>query len=172
MQTEDALIQALKTVRPIEWNQLPDLNLYKDQVLSYMQRQVLSFDDEEALTSAMINNYIKAGLLPRAEGKKYGRQHIACLTAACVLKQVLSVGNTQRLLRAETEDGVEAFYEKYRAVLDQALNETAQELEQAQEAALSDLALRLAVSSYAHRLACMEVLKRLTPDAPETRRGK
>ena len=70
MQTQDALIQALKTVRPVAWDQLPDLNLYKDQVLSYMQRQVLSFDEDDALTSAMINNYIKAGLLPRAEGKK------------------------------------------------------------------------------------------------------
>ena len=69
MQTQDALIQALKTVRPVAWDQLPDLNLYKDQVLSYMQRQVLSFDEEDALTSAMINNYIKAGLLPARKGK-------------------------------------------------------------------------------------------------------
>ncbi len=172
MQTQDALIQALKTVRPVAWDQLPDLNLYKDQVLSYMQRQVLSFDEEDALTSAMINNYIKAGLLPRAEGKKYSRQHIACLTAACVLKQVLSVGNAERLMHEETRQGIEPFYGKYLSVLDEALASTAKTLEQAPEDSLSDLALRLAISSYAQRLACMELLKRLTPDAPEPRHGK
>ena len=38
----------------------------------------------------MVNNYTKSGLVPRADGKKYGREHLAYLTAICILKRVMS----------------------------------------------------------------------------------
>ena len=59
--------------RPTPWEDLPDLALYMDQLVSYMSRQLIRFDEGSALTSAMVNNYIKDGLVPRAEGKRYGR---------------------------------------------------------------------------------------------------
>ena len=58
--------------RPVPWTQLPDIALYMDQIISFMPRQLIHFDESEALTSAMVNNYIKDGLVPRAEGKRYG----------------------------------------------------------------------------------------------------
>ena len=36
----------------------------------------------------MVNNYTKNALVPRAEGKKYNRDHLAYLTFVCILKQV------------------------------------------------------------------------------------
>ncbi len=89
--------EQLTAARPEDWEQIPDIDLYMDQVISYMTRQHigLELENEETLTSAMINNYIKSGLLPRAKGKKkYNREHIGYLTAICLLKQVLSVGET------------------------------------------------------------------------------
>lgn len=59
--------------RPARWEELPDLALYMDQIVSYMPRQLIHFDQGETLTSAMVNNYIKDGLVPRADGKRYGR---------------------------------------------------------------------------------------------------
>ena len=41
-----------------------DIALYMDQLISYMPRQLIHFDENEALTSAMVNNYIKDGLVP------------------------------------------------------------------------------------------------------------
>lgn len=82
-----ALLDRMRTQRPVAWDQLPDFALYMDQVLSYMDRQVLRFDEEDALTASMVNNYTKSGLVPRAEGKKYNREHLAYLTAICVLKR-------------------------------------------------------------------------------------
>ena len=58
--------------RPARWEELPDLALYMDQIVSYMPRQLIHFDQGETLTSAMVNNYIKDGLVPRADGKRYG----------------------------------------------------------------------------------------------------
>ena len=51
--------------RPACWGDLPDIDLYMDQLISYMPRQLIRFDDRNALTSAMVNNYIKDGLVPR-----------------------------------------------------------------------------------------------------------
>ena len=62
-----------------------------DQLISYMPRQLIHYGEGESLTSAMVNNYIKDGAMPRAEGKRYSRTHLAYLTALCALKQVLSV---------------------------------------------------------------------------------
>ena len=41
-----ALLDRMRTQRPVAWDQLPDFALYMDQVLSYMDRQVLRFDEE------------------------------------------------------------------------------------------------------------------------------
>ena len=52
------LCERLRTQRPVAWEHLPDFPLYMDQVLSYMDRQVLRFEDDDGLTAAMVNNYI------------------------------------------------------------------------------------------------------------------
>ena len=85
------LKQQLMQARPNGWDDLPDIPLYMDQVVSYLSRQMAGFWEGDGLTSAMINNYIKDGLLERANGKKYGQEHLAYLTAICALKQVMSV---------------------------------------------------------------------------------
>jgi hypothetical protein len=65
------LRERLRKQRPVPWEQLPDFSLYMDQVLSYMDRQVIRFDEDDGLTAAMVNNYIKDGLVP-GRRKKYG----------------------------------------------------------------------------------------------------
>ena len=66
------LKERMERERPAQWHELPDIALYMDQIISYMPRQLIHFDDSEALTSAMVNNYIKDGLVPRASGKAGG----------------------------------------------------------------------------------------------------
>ena len=53
------LKRRLEQERPADWRELPDIALYMDQIISYLPRQLIHFDDSEALTSAMVNNYIK-----------------------------------------------------------------------------------------------------------------
>ena len=96
------LKKRMEEERPTPWEELPDLALYMDQIISYMPRQLIHFDEGEALTSAMVNNYIKDGLVPRAEGKRYGPVHLGYLTAVCALKKVLSVRDIGTLLAAGT----------------------------------------------------------------------
>ena len=56
------LKERMEHERPAQWHELPDIALYMDQIIAYMPRQLIRFDDREALTSAMVNNYIKDAL--------------------------------------------------------------------------------------------------------------
>lgn len=152
------LHERLQTQRPASWEQLPDFALYMDQVLSYMDRQVIRFDEDDGLTAAMVNNYTKTGLVPRAEGKKYNREHLAYLTAICVMKRVMSTKDMDLLIREELqgERSVADGYAAFCASLDKALNiaagEMAQrsaEVEELGNASLADSAIHFALMSYA-----------------------
>ena len=46
----------------------------------------------------MINNYVKQGIMPAPEKKKYSRAHIAYLMVICVLKQVYSISDIGKLI--------------------------------------------------------------------------
>lgn len=171
MEGMSELRELLLEKRPVQWNMLPDIEFYMDQVISYMTRQHIGLEDGELLTPAMVNNYIKHGLLPRASGKKYAREHIVYLTAICLLKQVLSIPDTGRLLKHHMNShSTEEFYDNYLRILDESLNEVADNLSVPQdEQALTDQILRLAISSYAQKLACQRLLK-LLPGEEKTKK--
>lgn len=154
------LKQQLTQQRPDGWDKLPDIPLYMDQVVSYLSRQMISIGDGDALTSAMINNYIKDGLVERANGKKYGQEHLAYLTAITALKQVMSVREMKVLTTVGREmrspDRQYAYFCDY---LDHAMNDTADHLdENTTDHDLPKLVLELAMRSYANGLACHRVL--------------
>ena len=62
-----------------------------DQVIEYLKRQCASGTDNDALSGAMINNYIKDKILPRTNDKRYNKEHLAYLIIISRLKQVLPV---------------------------------------------------------------------------------
>lgn len=164
-----SLQERLRTQRPVDWDQLPDFSLYMDQVLSYMDRQVIRFDEDDGLTAAMVNNYTKSGLAPRAEGKKYGREHLAYFTAICVLKRVMSTRDMDLLIREELQDRpVREGYAAFCESLDKALNITAGEFAarigdtEPDDSALADAAIHFALLSYAAGVAgsrCVALLR-------------
>ena len=150
------LRESLGSQRPVAWDQLPDFALYMDQVLSYMDRQVIRFDEDDGLTAAMVNNYTKNGLLPRAVGKKYNREHLAYLTAICVLKRVMSTRDMDLLIHEELQGShsVESGYNAFCASLDKALNITVDEMESRPAGdSLADAAIHFALLSYAAGVA-------------------
>lgn len=155
MEDMTALEERLRQQRPVAWDQLPDFALYMDQILSYMDRQVIRFDEGDALTAAMVNNYTKSGLVPRAEGKKYNREHLAYLTAICVLKQVLSAKDIDLLIRESVGSGqsVEAGYANFCSALDKVLNRIADEVSTRDNASLAYDAIHFALLSYAAGVA-------------------
>ena len=81
------------------WEELPNFDLYLDQVITLIEGYLQHLFDEEndtILTSAMINNYVKLKLIPKAEKKRYNRVHIAYLIAITILKQVLTISEVKQ----------------------------------------------------------------------------
>ena len=83
------------------WNDLPDIDLYLDQVVNYLERflEICAVNkDEKIITKTMINNYVKQGIIPAPEKKKYNRSQIAYLLVICILKQVYSINDIGNLI--------------------------------------------------------------------------
>ena len=138
------LKRRLAEERPAGWDGLPDIPLYMDQVVSY----------------AMNNNYIKDGLLARANGKKYDQVHLAYLTAIGALKQVMSVREMKVLTTVGREmREPDKQYEYFCSYLDQALTDAAGQIdENTSDHDLPKLVLDLAMRSYANMIACRQAL--------------
>ena len=56
-----------------QWELLPDIGLYMDQVITLMDRTFSPALPKGEMTKSMVNNYVKVGLIPRPVGKKYDR---------------------------------------------------------------------------------------------------
>ena len=75
------------------WENLPDFDLYSDQVISLIHNYLRIFisDEETIITGAMINNYVKHHMMPKPSKKKYQKIHLAYLIAITTLKQILTI---------------------------------------------------------------------------------
>ena len=146
--------------RPGDWEALPDIDLYMDQVVSYLPRQSVG-GKAPAMTPAMINNYVKDGLLPRACGKRYHKEHLIYLTAIGLLKNVLTVKDMKLLLDREVsqgqEQGIDEAYSRTNEAVDVALSEDD----------LTVAAMQLALTSCAAKAACEEILGVIREKYPE-----
>lgn len=158
MKEIEELAVLLKNERPQEWESFPDIELYKDQLLGYMQRQRIWSKGDDALTGAMISNYIKMGLMPGPADKKYTREHIAYLTAIQALKQVISVADTGLLLRSRRESDMQRFYEEFRERLNGAMDVSAAGLCDVSDDELASEVLTRALRAYADRIVYERML--------------
>lgn len=75
------------------WEELPDFDLYMDQVIRLLDVYLapLKQEDEKAMTSTMVNNYVKQKLVKPPNKKKYTRLHLAYLIVVFILKKVYSI---------------------------------------------------------------------------------
>ena len=99
-----------------QWELLPDIGLYMDQVVTLMDRTFSPALPKGEMTKSMVNNYVKVGLIPRPVGKKYDREHLAMLLMICVLKQALSMESISQILLNLCGEGVQAGYAKFCAI--------------------------------------------------------
>ena len=105
----------LTSFAPIPWALIPDFGLYMDQVITFVERQCASLfmEGERVFTPAMVNNYVKYGLVSRPIGKKYGRGQLAQLMMICVLKQSASMDGMKALLAPPEGTPLQAHYEAF-----------------------------------------------------------
>ncbi len=84
------------------WEEIPDIGLYMDQVVTllsgYLDYMPPELKEEQVITPAAINNYVRKKIIPEPVKKKYYRVHIACLVMVCTLKQSLSIPTLRTMI--------------------------------------------------------------------------
>lgn len=103
------------------WNDLPSIDLYKEQVLELLDG-VLKELDIKPITSSMINNYTKQKWIPAPIKKKYSRKHVAHILVIAVLKEVFELSEIDRAIHYERSAfGLESAYDHFIEELEKAL---------------------------------------------------
>lgn len=160
----------LQSHRVPGWDTLPDIDLYMDQVITYMERQMKVFMNEEKdkiITPSMVNNYVKDKLIPRPVQKKYSKEHLGYLLAVCMLKQVLPIGDIAKLLDSRQDKmGFPELYDSFCHVQNEALQAVSQRIREASASSekensyeeLAMLALKLVAEANAGRIAAERIL--------------
>lgn len=100
------------------WEDLPDIDLYMDQVITLIKKYLEIFYEvtgaEKFITSSMINNYVKLGIIPPPVKKKYAKKHLAYLLVVCTLKQTLDMSIIQKIIPVGMDDAeIEKTYNSF-----------------------------------------------------------
>jgi hypothetical protein len=85
---------------------IPNIDLYMDQVTTFMDKHLKSskrYSEDKLLTKTMINNYTKNELLPPPSKKKYTKEHMFLLIFIYYFKNILSINDIQSIFNPLTE---------------------------------------------------------------------
>lgn len=107
------------------WEEIPNIDLYLDQVLLYVNQVCapVSADKDKGLTASMVNNYVKHGYLTKPDKKKYQRQQIARLIAITTLKSVFSIQEiAQTLNTLQSQASSEQLYNAFVDYMNQGMD--------------------------------------------------
>ena len=100
------IIQKLKNIDYINPEDIPNIDLYMDQVTTFMDEHLAAckrLDDDKILTKTMINNYTKNDFLPPPVKKKYSKEHMYLLIFLYYFKNVLSINDIQKIFKPLTD---------------------------------------------------------------------
>ena len=162
------VVQEMLAYRCPRYDEFPSIPLYSDQVVEALNRYTaaLRSDGEPAITAAMINNYVKDGVLPRPEKKKYGREHLAYLYIICMLKSQLPLPQIARLLEMLSPEEPSALYDDFIRQKQAALADAVDRIREAGEdpQAKAELAMSLALEANAKHLAAGMLMRSLMPN--------
>lgn len=135
------LIRSMQNIDYIDPDEIPNIDLYMDQVTTFMDKHLQSskrFEDDKILTKTMINNYTKNNLLPPPDKKKYSREHMLLLIFIYYFKTFLSISDIKSILSPLTDNyfkqadaGQLSFADIYATIFNdqkEEINETARDI--------------------------------------------
>ena len=121
----DTFIQQIIQYHCPRWNELPQLDLYIDQVVLYLQAQLSLFDSDNTITPAMINNYVKQKIVMPPMKKKYAREHMAYFFIIFTMKRLMNISQLGTIIEGMKQlYSLEQIYDLFCEELEYALKST------------------------------------------------
>lgn len=118
-----AMLKDMTVTDHIRPSEIPDIDLYMDQVTHFMDEHLehsKRYEEDKILTKTMINNYTKNKLLPPPNKKRYSKEHMLVLIFIYYYKGFLSLHDiqaimnpiTDRFFASDSEFNIEKVYEE------------------------------------------------------------
>lgn len=152
-----------------DWDHLPDMELYIDQVVTLVCRYLELIPQDESnplVTASSINNYVRLKVMPAPVKKRYSRRHLAYVLMICTLKQSMALTEIPKILPSELdEEAVRAMYNAFTARVSAATQTfitqvdavADQELVEGNAQGCTDLVLHSAVNSVLYKLLTVKL---------------
>ena len=153
------------------WEEMPDVELYADQVVNYIERHLSALDVEgegHLLTASMINNYVKMRLIPAPVKKRYGVRQLARLVVICTLKRDFSIAELSSMMQTVLAkyENVEA-YNRFCAEMETTIRSVfCHEEIPAAGACMEDQIIRAVMMAFANKLLAHCTIREYTMAAP------
>lgn len=124
----DEWLSGLTAFQLPRWQELSAVTLYMDQLINTVEKHLTVFGlgqgEKLSITPAMVNNYVKLGLMPKPIKKRYNRRHIAYLIIITLYKQVISINEIKDALRyLASVQGSSAAYDQFCDTLERSMRQ-------------------------------------------------
>lgn len=166
------------------WEELPDMDLYVDQVVTLVSRYLNLIPQDEKnplITASSINNYVRLRVMPAPVRKRYGRRHLAYVLMICTLKQSMALTEIQKVLPPDMDDeDTKQMYTNFvgriqgaiHGFIEQVNDEAARELVEGNERGCSNMVLYSAVNSVLYKLLTVKLTNLPRPELSAEVHGK
>ena len=124
--------EPFKEYQIITAESMPDIDLYMDQVITFISKQLEAFTNEsdKIITPSMINNYTKDGIIPRPVNKKYNKTHLTSILMMCVFKQILPINDITIFIDKAQEENISKQYDIFAEMQNDQVRKIAERLDQ------------------------------------------
>ena len=160
------MVVSIEKFRLPRFREIPDVGLYLDQTVKYINRFLSALGAVE-ITGSMISNYVKKGYISSPIHKQYSAEQIARLFFISIAKQVISMENITRLfeMQKETYENHVA-YDYFCTELENTLAFTFELTDHIEDTATTDTPaqrmLRSAIVAVAHVIYLNDQLERIS----------
>ncbi len=98
------IIDSLIEKNIINYDEIPNIDLYVDQVTTFIEQNIGNFSNDKTLTKSMINNYCKNGVIPPSDKKKYNKNHIVLLILIYNTKSILQINDLKKIFDSNSDN--------------------------------------------------------------------
>ncbi|MFV0520020.1 MAG: DUF1836 domain-containing protein [Lachnospirales bacterium] len=112
------ILEEITSKSIINYSDIPNIDLYVDQVTTYIEQNLFTSTKDKSLTKSMINNYCKNGIIPPSDKKKYNKNHILLLILLCNTKSILQINDFKKIFENTDEKTLLTYYSSVNNLLE------------------------------------------------------
>ena len=96
------IAEPIRNFRLPRFAELPTMGLYLEQTTKYINSYLSTLGCPE-VTSSMVSNYVKKGLIPNPVRKQYEQSHIAYLFFIVIIKNLVAIEDISLLIKMQQD---------------------------------------------------------------------